>query len=54
MGKYAYVKLSITLYHKSTDLSIGFAKVLEKYFLNRFLLMKKVKESRYRGVVLTL
>ena len=30
MGKYAYVKLSIILYHKSTDLSIGFAKVFYK------------------------
>ena len=27
MGKYAYAKLSIILYHKQTDLSIGFAKV---------------------------
>ena len=36
MGKYAYVKLSNKLYHKSMNLSIGFAKVLEKYFFNRF------------------
>ena len=35
MGKYAYVKLSIILYHNKTDLSIGFSKVLEKYFSNR-------------------
>ena len=26
IGKYAVSKLSIILYHKSTDLSIGFAK----------------------------
>ena len=30
MGKYAYVKLGIILYHKQTDLSIGFAKVFLK------------------------
>ena len=30
MGKYAYVKLSIILYHKLTDLSIGFAKIFSK------------------------
>ena len=34
MGKYAYVKLSITLYHKETDLSIGFMKFLKNIFWN--------------------
>ncbi len=32
MGKYAYVKLSIILYHKSMNLSIGFAKNLKNIF----------------------
>ena len=31
MAKYAYVKLSVKLYHKETDLSIGFKKFFE-YF----------------------
>ena len=31
MGKYAISKLSIILYHKETDLSIGFAKVFSRY-----------------------
>ena len=30
MGKYAYVKSSIILYHKQINLSIGFVKVFEK------------------------
>ena len=30
MGKYDISKLSITLYHKSTDLSIGFEKIFQK------------------------
>ena len=30
MGKYAYVKLIIILYHKSANLSIGFAKIFLK------------------------
>ncbi len=30
MGKYAISKSSIILYHKSTDLSIGFAKIFSK------------------------
>ena len=34
MGKYAYVKLSNILYHKSMNLSIGFAEVLEKFCKN--------------------
>jgi hypothetical protein len=29
MGKYAYVKLSIILYHGQTDLSIGFLNFIE-------------------------
>ena len=29
MGKYAYVKLGIILYHNQTDLSIGFMKFLK-------------------------
>lgn len=36
MGKYAYAKYSIILYHKQADLSIGFIKIL-KIFLNIFL-----------------
>ena len=43
MGKYAYVKLSIILYHKQTDLSTGFAEFLEKYFLSRLGVIKKPK-----------
>ena len=43
MGKYAYVKLSIILYHKQTDLSICFAKFLEKYFSSRLWVIKKAK-----------
>ena len=54
MGKYAVSKLSIILYHKETDLSIGFIKFLEKYFSNRLWEIKKAKESRYRGVSITL
>ena len=34
MGKYAISKSSIILYHKITDLSIGFTKFIEKYFSN--------------------
>ena len=37
MGKYAYVKLSIILYHKSTDLSIWFMKFLKNIFQKLFL-----------------
>lgn len=54
MGKYAISKLSIILYHKEADLSIGFTKFIEKYFLNRLWEIKKTRESRYRGVVITL
>ena len=32
MGKYAYVKLSIILYHKQTDLSMGFLNFIENIF----------------------
>ena len=32
MGKYAYVKLSIILYHKQADLSIGFLNFIENIF----------------------
>ena len=54
MGKYAYAKLSIILYHKSMNLSIGFAKKLEKHFLNRLGVIKNAKESRYLSVLITL
>ena len=37
MGKYAYAKLSTILYHKSTDLSIGFVKFLKNIFQKLFL-----------------
>ncbi len=47
MGKYADAKLSIILYHKSIDLSIGFiiflGKFLGKYFSNRLWEIKKTK-----------
>ena len=45
MGKYAVSKSSIILYHKQTDLSIGFTKILEKYFSDCLGLMKKSKEQ---------
>ena len=45
MGKYAYVKLSIILYHNQTNLSIGFAKVLEKYFFKSLLINEKGKRK---------
>ena len=54
MGKYAISKLNIILYHKLTNLSIGFAQNLEKYFLNSLWEIKKTKESRYLGVSITL
>ena len=41
MGKYAYVKLSIILYHNQTDLSIGFMKFLKKNFLESLIAIKK-------------
>ena len=41
MGKYAYVKLSIILYHKETDLSIGFYEISQKYFLKSLIAIKK-------------
>lgn len=41
MGKYAYVKLSIILYHKETNLSIGFVKFLKKYFWESLIAIKK-------------
>ncbi len=54
MGKYAISKLSIILYHKKTNLSIGFAKFFKKYFSNRLWEITKTKESCYRGVSNTL
>jgi len=30
MGKYAYVKFGIILYHKHTDLSMVFVKIISK------------------------
>ena len=33
MGKYAYVKLSIILYHKYAHLSTGFMKIPKNIFL---------------------
>ena len=41
MGKYAYIKLSIILYHKQASLSIGFMKFLKKYFLESLIAIKK-------------
>jgi len=32
MGKYAYVKFIIILYHNQTDLSIGFMEFLKNIF----------------------
>ena len=51
MGKCAYIKLSIILYHKQANLSIGFIKFLERYFFKSILSDKKAKESRYLGVL---
>ena len=45
MGKYAYVKLSIILYHKLTGLSIDFIKFLEIYFFKSTLSDKKAKRK---------
>ena len=45
MGKYAISKLGITLYHKQMDLSICFAKYLEKYFSNCLWVVKKEKKA---------
>ena len=45
MGKYAYVKLSIILYHKQMDLSIGFVEFLKNYFSNCLGVMKKSNEK---------
>ena len=50
MGKYAISKLSIILYHKQTNLSIGFVKNPKKFLQNCLLGCKKPKESRYRSV----
>jgi hypothetical protein len=50
MEKYAYVKLSIILYHKLNELSIGFIKNSKKFLKNCLLGCKKPKESRYRSV----
>ena len=44
MGKYAISKLSIILYHKQMDLSIGFAKVFEK-------VMQKPSADKAEGFV---
>ena len=54
MGKYVISKLSIVLYHKQIDLSIGFIKFLERYFFKSTLSDKKAKESRYLGVLIAL
>ena len=54
MGKYAYVKLSIILYHKLTDLSMGFIEFLKIFFEIVWQVAKVQKESRYRGVSITL
>ena len=45
MGKYVYVKSSIIFYHKPMNLSIGFAKVLEKYFFESLLINEKGKRK---------
>ena len=45
MGKYAYAKLSIILYHKSTDLSIGIAKFLKNVFQGNVSACKKFKSK---------
>ncbi len=44
MGKYAYVKLSIILYHKLSDLSIGFMNFIE-FFLKSFGKWQKCKRK---------
>ena len=54
MGKYAISKLSVILYHKQMNLSIGFIKFLKNIFSNCLLVIKKDKESCYRGVWITL
>ena len=45
MGKYAYVKLSIILYHKLTDLSMGFIEFLKIIFLKSFGKWQKCKRK---------
>ena len=49
MGKYAYVKIEYYIIHKSTDLSIGFIKFLERflerYFFKSTLSDKKAKKA---------
>lgn len=54
MGKYAYVKLSIILYHKLSDLSIGFMNFIEIFSEIVWQVAKVQKERRYRGVIITL
>ena len=51
MGKYATSKLIIISYHKEVDLSMAFAKVLEKYFLNRLWEIKKQKKTAIAACV---
>ena len=45
MEKYAISKLSVILYHKTIDLSIGFIKFLEKIFSESPLGNKKDKRK---------
>ena len=45
MGKYAYVKSSITLYHKQADLSIAFIKFLKNIFQNCLSSGKRAKRK---------
>lgn len=58
MGKYAYVKIEyyiVSQTNKFVNRFYGnFSKFSQKHFSNRFGVIKKAKESRYRGVVITL
>ena len=45
MGKYAISKLSVILYHKQTNLSIGFAKFLKNIFQIDFESYKRKKKA---------
>ena len=50
MGKYAYVKLSIILYHKQTSLSIGFMKIIKNVFQKLFLFLMPGKGNMRIGL----
>ena len=54
MGKYAYVKIEYYIISQINELVNMFCKISRKIFFKLPLGGKKGKESRYRGVIITL